>query len=92
MAQFQYGFIVKAPGYGLGNNDTALESEQFKSNIVGVGSIEEGCEAAKALVAKGVTLIELCSGFKADDAKQVFEAIEGAAKVGYIGEFLVKEA
>ncbi len=91
MAQFQYGFIVKAPGYALGNENAVLESEAFKTNIVGVGSVEEACEAAMDLVKKEVKLIELCSGFKADDAKQIFEAIEGAAKVGFIGELLVKE-
>jgi alanine racemase len=91
MAQFQYGFIVKAPGYTLGEKDVALESEAFKSNIIGVGSLDEACEAAKQLVIKGVTLIELCSGFKADDAKSIFEAIEGAARVGYISEILVKQ-
>ena len=91
MAQFQYGFIVKAPGYSLGEKNVALESEAFKSNIIGVESIDEACEAAKQLVIKGVALIELCSGFKADDAKIIFEAIEGSAKVGYIGEFFVKQ-
>jgi len=91
MAQFQYGFIVKAPGYKLGEKDVALESEAFKSNIIGVGSLDEACEAAKQLVTKGVTLIELCSGFKADDAKSIFEAIDGSARVGYISEILVKQ-
>lgn len=90
MAQFQYGFIVKAPGYSLKEKKAELQSEAFKTNIVGVGSVEEACEAAKELVKKDVTLIELCSGFKAGDAKLIFEAIEGAAKVGYIGDFLVK--
>lgn len=91
MAQFQYGFIVKAPGYKLGEKDVELESEAFKSNVIGVGSVDEACEAAKQLVKKGITLIELCSAFKADDAKSIFEAIEGSAKVGYISEILVKQ-
>ena len=90
MAQFQYGFIVKAPGYTLGEKEVNLESEAFKTNIVGVGSVDEACEAAKQLVQKGVTLIELCSGFKGEDAKIIFDAIEGSAKVGSISEFLVK--
>ncbi|SDP66884.1 DUF6506 family protein [Desulforhopalus singaporensis] len=91
MAQFQYGFIIKAPGYSLGQNSQSLESPQFKSNIVGVGSVDEACEAARQLVEKGVTLLELCSGFKADDARLISSAIDGAAKVGYIGEFIVKQ-
>lgn len=91
MAQFQYGYIIKAPGYKLGETATGLESDAFKSQVAGVGSIEEACDAARQFVESGVTLIELCSGFKADDAKAVFEAIDGAAKVGFISEFLVKE-
>lgn len=91
MAQFQYGFIVKATGYKLGEKEVDIESEAFKTNIVGVGSVDEACAAAKQLVKKGVTLIELCSGFKAEDAKTIFEAIEGSAKVGYISEFVVKQ-
>lgn len=89
MAQFQYGFIVKAPGYSLGEKEVDLESEAFKTNIVGVGSVVEACEAAKQLVKNGATLIELCSGFNAEDAKIIFEAIEGSAKVGYISEFFL---
>lgn len=91
MSQFQYGFIIKAPGYGRDSQAAVLESPAFKSNIVGVGSIEEACEAARELVNKQVKLIELCSGFKADDAQKVFDAIDGAAKVGFIGQFLLKE-
>lgn len=88
MSQFQYAFMIKAPGYGGGDQNAILESAEFRSNIVGVGSIDEACEAARELVKKKVTLIELCSGFKADDAHKVFDAIEGAAKVGFIGDFL----
>ncbi|WP_028583119.1 DUF6506 family protein [Desulfogranum mediterraneum] len=91
MAQFQYGYIIKAPGYALGEKGATLESDAFKSNIIGVGSVEEACEAARQLVQQGVTLIELCSGFKAPDAQLIFDAIEGGAKVGYIGEFLVNQ-
>ncbi|MCG8617113.1 MAG: DUF6506 family protein [Desulfobacterales bacterium] len=91
MAQFQYGYIIKAPGYTRESQTATLESPEFKSNIVGVGSVEEACDAARALVEKQVTLIELCSGFKENDAKAIFDAVEGAAKIGYIGGFFVKE-
>lgn len=91
MSQFQYGFIVKAPGYSYGNQVAGMESNVFKSTIVGVGSLEEALDAAKVMVKNGVTLIELCSGFKAADAQSIFEAIEGAAKVGYISEFYAKQ-
>ncbi|WP_205749189.1 DUF6506 family protein [Desulfopila sp. IMCC35008] len=91
MPQFQYGYLVKAPGYSLDKNKTQLESDAFKSQIVGVGSIEEACQAAKELVASGVTLLELCSGFKKGDAKNIHDAVEGRIKVGFIGEFFDKQ-
>lgn len=91
MSQFQYGYLIKAPGYSLGEKNTQLESDAFKSSIVGVGSIEEACQAAKDLVANGVTLLELCSGFKKDDAKKIHDTVEGRAKIGFIGDFFDKQ-
>jgi hypothetical protein len=91
MSQFQYGYLIKAPGYSLGEKNTQLESNAFKSTVVGVGSTDEACQAAKDLVAAGVTLLELCSGFNKDDAKIIHEAIEGQAEIGLIGEFFDKK-
>ncbi len=91
MSQFQYGYLIKAPGYSLGEKQAKLESDAFTSRIVGVGSIEEACQAAKELVASGVTLLELCSGFKKNDAKTIHDAVEGQVKIGCIGEFLDKQ-
>ena len=91
MSQFQYGYLIKAPGYTKAEKRVQLESEQFKSTIVGVGSIEEGCAAAKEMVAAGVSLLELCSGFKKDDAEKIHQAVDGQAKVGFIGEFYDKK-
>lgn len=85
MAQFQYAFIVKAPGYSLGNQDAVVESPEFKTNVVGVASVEEACVAAKKLVENGIQLIDLCCGFNDESAKQVYDAIEGAVKVSYAG-------
>ena len=36
MSQFQYGFIIKAPGYTPGEKNQVLESDAFKSNIIGI--------------------------------------------------------
>lgn len=91
MPQFQYGYIIKAPGYNLDEKSTQLESDAFKSRIVGVGSVEEACQAARELVANGVTLLELCSGFKRDDAKLIHDAVEGRVKIGFIGDFFDKQ-
>jgi hypothetical protein len=38
----------------------------------------------------GTTLLELSSGLTRTDAANMFESIEGSAKVDYIGQFFFK--
>lgn len=90
MGQFQYAFIVKAPGYGDGAQTAVMASEAFQTRVVGVGSVEEAGRVARELVKEGVTLLELCSGFKAADAQQVLDAVDGPVKIGFVGTFLEK--
>ncbi|SMB87772.1 conserved hypothetical protein [Desulfonispora thiosulfatigenes DSM 11270] len=81
MDQFQYAFIVKAPGYSLGNQKTSVESPEFKTTVVGVRDLDEACLAAQDLVKNGVKVIDLCCGFNEEDAKEVYNKVDGAVKV-----------
>lgn len=85
MNQFQYAFIVKAPGYSLGNQNTSVESPEFKTNIVGVKDLAEACKAAEDLVKAGVQVIDLCCGFNEEDAKEVYNKVNGVIKVSVAG-------
>lgn len=82
-----YGFIVKAPQYLPSKHTAVLESPVFRTIVVGVDSLDAACEAAKALVAEGVQLIELCGGFDEQESRAVIAAIQGAVPVGCIAYF-----
>lgn len=82
MAKELCGYIVLTPGLNKKDHYTEIDSQDLTNFMVGVSSVEEACEVAKELVAKGVILIELCSGFDEAMAKRVYDEINGAADVG----------
>ncbi len=51
---------------------------------VGVGSLAEACDAARALADEGFACIELCGAFGEAGARRVIEATGGAVAVGYV--------
>lgn len=51
-----------------------------------IKDMDEACEAAKDLVAEGVTFMELCSWFDKEKTEQIIAAIEGKVPVGTCGE------
>lgn len=75
-------YIVLTPGLNKKDHYAEIDSQDLTNFMVGVSSVEEACEVAKELVAKGVILIELCSGFNETMAKKVYEEIDGAVDVG----------
>lgn len=79
-----YGFIVLAPQYEPGLQHAALENQCFRTEIVGVCSIEAAIDAARSLIAQGVQLIELCGGFGDDNAQQVISALNTEVPIGYV--------
>lgn len=79
MALERFGFIVTG-----GNFEQRQGTEKFKMKVVGVSHPEEGIEAAKAMVAEGIQLIELCGGFSPVWAGKIIEAIDYAVPVGVV--------
>lgn len=75
-------YIVLTPGLNKKDHFTQIDSADLTNYMVGVSSVEEACEVAKELVAKGVILIELCSGFDEEKAAKVYKEIDGAVDVG----------
>lgn len=57
----------------------------FEAKAIFVKDQDAANEAAKKLVAHGVTFIELCSWFDADRTQSVIDAIGGAVPVGSCG-------
>ena len=81
----KYGFIIKAPGYSYGEQQSELNSSKFSSTIVTVGSIEEAIQAAHDFVEAGVQLIELCGGFGKEAAQEIVNSLDCEIPVGFVG-------
>lgn len=80
-------FIYVYEGCDPERDIAVIESTLLKTIIVGVDSIDAGCEIAKKVVEEGCRLIELCGGFGVEGTKKVIDAIQGAVPVGYIDYF-----
>ena len=79
MALHRFGFIV------TGDEFTQIQgTDKFRMKVVGVSRPEQGIAAAKAMVAEGIQLIELCGGFSPVWAGKIIEAIDYAVPVGVV--------
>jgi hypothetical protein len=79
VALHRFGFIV------TGDDFTQIQgTDKFRMKVVGVSRPEQGIAAAKAMVAEGIQLIELCGGFSPVWAGKIIEAIDYAVPVGIV--------
>ena len=79
MALHRFGFIV------TGDEFTQEQgTANFRMRVVGVSHPEQGIAAAKAMVADGIQLIELCGGFSPVWAGKIIESIDYAVPVGVV--------
>lgn len=79
MTLTKFGFIV------TGDNFVQYQgTEKFSMKVVGVDSASKGPEVARAMLAEGIQLIELCGGFSPVWAGKVIEAIEYKIPVGVV--------
>jgi len=82
---FEYGIIVNMKGV----KDTEwieIINRQGNTTIAFVSGLESAMEAAKELVKKGVSFMELCSWFDREKCEKIIEAIGGGVPVGTCGE------
>jgi hypothetical protein len=85
MALHRFGFIVTGQGLDPSVHRVEMKAPTFTMIAVGVARASEAPAVARALVADGVQLIELCGGFGPGGTSRVIEAIEGAVPVGAVG-------
>jgi 2-keto-3-deoxy-6-phosphogluconate aldolase len=79
VALHRFGFIV------TGDEFTQIQgTDKFRMKVVGVSRPEQGIAVAKAMVAEGIQLIELCGGFSPVWAGKIIEAIDYAVPVGVV--------
>jgi 2-keto-3-deoxy-6-phosphogluconate aldolase len=85
MALRRFGFIVKGAGYDPAVHTVTLASPAITTIMVGVATPEQALPVAKAMVADGVQLLELCGGFGPIWTAKVIAAIEAKIPVGSVG-------
>ncbi len=79
MALHRFGFIVTGDEFVQQQG-----TDKFRMKVVGVARPEQGIAVAKAMVAEGIQLIELCGGFSPVWAGKIIEAIDYAVPVGVV--------
>jgi len=80
-----YGFIVLAPDYKASLNRTVMENENFRTEVVGVSSVDEAIVVAKELIENGIQLIELCGGFGESNASLIIDSVKSNVPIGFVG-------
>jgi phosphoribosylformylglycinamidine (FGAM) synthase-like amidotransferase family enzyme len=80
----RFGFIVKGPGYCLGEHSAQLESKWFYTSVLGVSEMSEAFEAAKTMLNDKIQMIELCGGFSEADAAEIRRSISNQVPVGVV--------
>ncbi|WP_028602600.1 DUF6506 family protein [Ottowia thiooxydans] len=81
----RFGFIVTGAGLNPSQHRCVMASDRFQMIAVGVPTAAAGVDVARALVAEGVQLIELCGGFGPGGTAAVLEAVGGAVPIGSVG-------
>jgi Family of unknown function (DUF6506) len=84
MSLARFGFIVKGPGYVLGQHSAKLESNTFHTSVICVSDMHGAFDAAKIMLKDGIQLIELCGGFREEEAAQVRFSIGEKVPVGVV--------
>jgi hypothetical protein len=84
MSLARFGFIVKGPGYVLGQHFAKLESSVFHTSVIGLSDIDGALDAAKIMLTDRIQLIELCGGFSEEEAAQVRLSIAEKVPVGVV--------
>lgn len=85
MSLTRFGFIVTGSGLDPSRDRSVMSSDGFQMIAIGVPTAAAGVEVARALVAEGVQLIELCGGFGPAGTAAVLEVVNGAIPVGSVG-------
>lgn len=85
MALVSFGFIVTGAGLDPARHRCVMASDSFQMIAIGVPNASAGPDVARALVAQGVQLIELCGGFGPLGTAAVLAAVENAVPVGSVG-------
>lgn len=82
---FEYGIIIFMKGV-VQTEWVDILNRQGNTHVAFVADMEAAAEAARELVAKGVSFMELCSWFDKKKTEQIIFAIGGAVPIGSCGD------
>ncbi len=77
-------FIFVAPETDARIHNSVINTPSVELHTVGVKSYEEAVGAAKDLVQKGITAVELCAGFGMEGVAKIKAAVQDKAVVGVV--------
>ncbi len=77
-------FIFLAPEVDPARHRCQVMTPAVELTVVGVVDYAQAESVAQALVAEGITAIELCGGFGHAGTAQVVDAVQGKAAVGVV--------
>ncbi len=81
---FQAAFLYVYPGADPEKQRAEIPAEQINMNVIGCSSYDQAEKAAKELVAKGCTAIELCAGFGMEGVARIKKAVGPGIAVGAV--------
>lgn len=81
---FECGFIYVAPGLDPKEQRAEIPSTDINMTVIGCSTYDQAEEAAKELVAKGCTAVELCAGFGVEGMARIKKAVGPGIAVGAV--------
>lgn len=81
---FECGFIYVAPGLDPAKQRTTIPSTDINMTVIGCSTYDEAEVAAKELVEKGCSAVELCAGFGNEGIARIKKAVGPGIAVGAV--------
>ncbi len=82
--KFQCAFLYVAPNCDPKTQRAVIEGSDIDMNVIGCSTYAEAEIAAKELVEKGCTAIELCAGFGNEGIARIKRAVGPGIAVGAV--------
>ncbi|MDD5986862.1 MAG: DUF6506 family protein [Eubacteriales bacterium] len=81
---FECGFIYVAPGLDPKKQRAEIPSQDINMTVIGCANYDQAEEAARELVEKGCTAVELCAGFGMEGVARIKKACGPSIAVGAV--------
>ena len=82
--KFQCAFIYVAPNFNPDEQRAVIPGQDIDMNVIGCSTYDQAEIAAKEMVEKGCTAIELCAGFGNEGIARIKRAVGDGIAVGAV--------